>query len=185
MKTILAEHFVRSFTRRSSTGDFGCREWRGLRSVEGYGTIRINGISHVAHRVAWIIHHQRSIPADLVIDHLCCNKGCVNPKHLEAVTAGTNMARIKNPPANWVSTGEGTRRRYQTQAERTRLEREARRQQSEQLPNRPVGANMRMRNGKYQVRWRQIRDGQSCQRSRTFASKEDADLFIASLWQLT
>jgi hypothetical protein len=182
MKTILGEHFVRTFTRRSCKGDFGCREWRGLRSIEGYGTVRINGLSHVAHRVAWIIHHRRPIPADLVVDHLCCNKGCVNPKHLEAVTAGTNMARINNPPPNWLPTGEGTRRRYQTQAERTRIERELRRQQLEELPDRPVGASIRIRNGNYQVRWRQRRDGQWCQRSRTFGSKEDAELFIASLW---
>jgi len=184
MKTILGEHFVRSFTRRSCTGDFGCREWRGLRSVEGYGTVRINGMSHVAHRVAWIISHRQPIPVDCVVDHLCCNRGCVNPKHLEAVTARENMLRIKNPPEGWVPVGEGGRRRYQTQSQRAAIRGQIRREKLVELPDRPVAATMRVRDGKYQVRWRQRRDGQWCQRSRTFASTEDAELFIASLWSV-
>jgi len=33
------------------------------------------------------------IPPDLELDHLCGNKRCCNPDHLEAVTHGENMRR--------------------------------------------------------------------------------------------
>jgi hypothetical protein len=184
MTTILNQHFVRSFSRRSSTDNLGCHEWLGHRSQEGYGLLRINRVAHVAHRVAWIISHRQPIPVDFVVDHLCCNRGCVNPKHLEAVTARENMLRIKNPPEGWVPVGEGGRRRYQTQSERAAIRSQIRREKLAELPDRPVAATMRVRDGKYQVRWRQRRDGQWCQRSRTFACTEDAELFIASLWSV-
>ena len=182
IETILNQHFVRTFSRRSCAGDFGCREWLGYRSQEGYGLLRIKQVGHVAHRVAWIIHHGQPIPHGLVIDHLCCNRGCVNPKHLEAVTPQDNMARIKNPPEGWIPAGDSGRRRYQTRSERAAIRTEIRREILAELPDRPAAASMRMRDGKHQVRWRQRRDGQWCQRSRTFASREDAELFIASLW---
>jgi len=37
------------------------------------------------------------IPRGLVIDHLCCQKMCVNPSHLEAVTHGENSRRGNRP----------------------------------------------------------------------------------------
>lgn len=52
----------------------------------------------LAHRVAyefWV----GPIPAEAVIDHLCRNRGCVNPDHLEAVTEQTNIRRGVGPSA--------------------------------------------------------------------------------------
>lgn len=45
-----------------------------------------------AHRVTYS-HIVGAIPAGLEIDHLCENKLCVNPEHLEAVTHRENMRR--------------------------------------------------------------------------------------------
>jgi len=120
LETLLAARFIRIFQRKSVRADFGCREWIGQRSVHGYGSFRLQGNTLVAHRIAWIIHNQSHIPDDLVVDHLCCNKLCVNPKHLEAVTARENALRVKQPPPGWVQIDglEQLRRRPQTAAER-------------------------------------------------------------------
>lgn len=46
----------------------------------------------MAHRVFYEREHG-SIPAGLVIDHLCCQPDCVRPSHLEPVTNGENIRR--------------------------------------------------------------------------------------------
>jgi len=106
-------------------------EWIGNRTPQNYGTFRVGSDHLVAHRVAWIIHHQCAVPEGLVIDHLCCNRGCVNPKHLEAVTDLENLARFKTPPKGWVQVDEpekyGRRRRRQSYDERIQAERAAKR----------------------------------------------------------
>lgn len=74
----------------------GCWEWTGTISREGYGrkTIRVSGRrrSEYAHR--WMYQAKIGpIPAGAELDHLCRNRKCVNPAHLEAVSHLINATR--------------------------------------------------------------------------------------------
>lgn len=69
----------------------GCWLWLGS-TMYGYGRCSHKGKSHQAHRVLYE-RHKGPIPEGLQIDHLCRNKRCVNPDHLEAVTSVENARR--------------------------------------------------------------------------------------------
>ena len=70
----------------------GCIVWKGKKNLRGYGQIRVGEKGPYVHRVAYELAHG-PIPAALEIDHLCRNRGCVNPAHLEAVTHRVNCQR--------------------------------------------------------------------------------------------
>lgn len=70
----------------------GCWVWVGSRSTSGYGQIWMQGRVQPAHRWLWV-HVNGALSTDLYLDHLCCNKPCVNPEHLEPVTPGENTRR--------------------------------------------------------------------------------------------
>ncbi len=74
-----------------------CWEWQGTRTPGGYGQFSPETSRHVyAHRYAWE-QANGLIPPGLTIDHLCRNRACVRPDHMEVVTRGENTRRGATP----------------------------------------------------------------------------------------
>ena len=81
------------FARFTEAGEGGCLIWTGNRDRFGYGCIRIAGRNVRAHRVAWEMCNGAPFPDGLQADHLCNVTSCVNPEHIEPVTAQVNSQR--------------------------------------------------------------------------------------------
>lgn len=77
--------------RLTERGD-GCWEWLGNKTLDGYGRLQVGGSRRRAHRIAYELA-RGPIPPGLVLDHLCRNRSCVNPEHLEPVTDRENILR--------------------------------------------------------------------------------------------
>jgi HNH endonuclease len=82
-----------SLDQRISTGP-GCWVWTGYRNpTSGYGTIKFTGTKgFYAHRLVYELL-VGPIPEGLQLDHLCRNRWCVNPSHMEPVTQRENLLR--------------------------------------------------------------------------------------------
>lgn len=78
-----------------------CWNWTGCVVVAGYGRFGVgNGVVANAHRWAYE-YLVGPIPEGADLDHLCRNRACVNPDHLEPVTRGDNVLRgFSSPAAN-------------------------------------------------------------------------------------
>ncbi|WP_406321032.1 HNH endonuclease signature motif containing protein [Streptomyces sp. NBC_00519] len=86
------------FLAKVADGNGGCWDWTGHIKPNGYGQVTIGGRKLNAHRFAYETL-RAPIPDGLVIDHLCRNRRCVNPDHLEPVTHQTNVLRGIGPTA--------------------------------------------------------------------------------------
>lgn len=67
----------------------GCWEWQGYLDSNGYGHFGKN----FAHRLYYELFTDEAIPAGMHVDHLCRNRKCVNPEHLEPVSPRENILR--------------------------------------------------------------------------------------------
>lgn len=83
---------------RYTITESGCWQWTGKPNRDGYGMAfheRRNRLAHIA-----VYEHERGpVPAGLVLDHLCRNRACVNPAHLEPVPQRVNVHRGASPAA--------------------------------------------------------------------------------------
>jgi hypothetical protein len=70
----------------------GCWIYTGNKDKHGYGIFYFQQASYKAHRISWMLKYGQ-IKERKVLDHLCKNKSCINPDHLEAVSQLENVLR--------------------------------------------------------------------------------------------
>lgn len=75
-----------------------CWDSLGTPNGNGYRTMTVDGRKQYVHRISYLLFHG-SIPPRMVIDHLCRNRGCWNPRHLDLTTNAENILRGESPPA--------------------------------------------------------------------------------------
>lgn len=73
-------------------GPNACWPWLGAVNAKGYGRSRWQGATTLAHRVA-VFLSGATVPDGHTVDHLCRNRICVNPAHLEVVPHRVNLLR--------------------------------------------------------------------------------------------
>lgn len=88
----------RFWAKVEACNDTGCWLWTASIGNHGYGCYGVGGLRNgkswtdVAHRIAYKAL-VGEIPPDLVTDHLCRVRRCVNPAHMEIVTNRVNLLR--------------------------------------------------------------------------------------------
>lgn len=95
----VADRLARLITKTAA----GCWEWAGARDEQGYGRFKL---ARDGGRPRWVRAHRwvyeqlvGQVPPGLQLDHLCRNRACVNPAHLEPVTNRINWLRGESPSA--------------------------------------------------------------------------------------
>lgn len=81
---------------RVAVGD--CWEWTGSTTMRanGYGQIKVDRRNVTTHRLAYELL-VGPVPPGMQLDHLCRNRLCCNPDHLEPVSAAANVRRGWGP----------------------------------------------------------------------------------------
>lgn len=83
---------IDKFWERIERTEGECWTWNGPGMGVGYGAFSFEGRNHYAHRFSYELL-VGPVPPGLELDHLCRNRRCVNPEHLEPVTHRENQLR--------------------------------------------------------------------------------------------
>ncbi len=83
---------IESFLEKINVANNGCWIWLGGKNTDGYGYFYTNSKTVRCSRFIYEYYYGQICP-DLVLDHLCRNRACVNPVHLEQVTIRKNILR--------------------------------------------------------------------------------------------
>lgn len=84
---------IEKFAKQFVINKNGCWEWTSGLFWDGYAKMKFRHGTKRVHRWFYEVFFNTKIANDLVCDHLCLNKLCVNPRHLEVVTSGENTRR--------------------------------------------------------------------------------------------
>jgi len=76
-----------------------CWLWTRATNGQGYPFFKLKGKMVLGHRLAWALANG-PIPEGLVVDHICRNRICVNPQHLQTVSSRENTENLDAAPCN-------------------------------------------------------------------------------------
>ena len=95
----IPQALIQSFRSRVRIPDDPSKCWRWMAGVSGgYGMFWTGKKNEVTHRIMYELLHGE-IRKIRTLDHLCRNRICCNPSHLEVVTIGENVLRGEGPTA--------------------------------------------------------------------------------------
>lgn len=101
---VFDDSFLRRFWSKVEKTE-NCWNWIGARMKSGYGEITLTSPNGkfvlYAHRLSYMLYVDGYIPDGMTIDHLCRNRSCINPMHLEVVTPEENKRRGESPLAKF------------------------------------------------------------------------------------
>lgn len=87
----LEEKLTKNYTTNGE-----CWEYNSGKAGKGYRVIWYDGKQRYAHRLSYEFH-KGPIPNGMVVDHICRNRACINPKHLRVVTQKENVRGVQTP----------------------------------------------------------------------------------------